>query len=308
VHRARVSALTYLTFMLHDSSRPDMAREESLMREAACLARQLDDAVLIANCDLSLGELELGLGKTDEARSLVESALVTYERLAAPGGAGLSHDHLGWVAVAEHDYQSARAHFERAAEVASSYDKGQWLSMHALAALAPLNVLLGEREQGLRQAEEAVVAARAFSDRGALLMALTRTAEAAVLAGDYRRAGDALRELLVLVRDLGTRRWLADALELTALVLEWRAEPGAAVEILGASDALREGAGEAGGGVRAVAEAVERGRARLVVALGPDAFAAHAARGRRLRAEVAFAQSLARLEAPRAPAPNDDRC
>ena len=71
--------------------------------------------------------------------------------------------------------ESARAHFERAAEVASSYDKGEWLSVHALAALAPLTVLLGEPEQGLRQAEEAVVAARGFSDRGTLLMALTRS-------------------------------------------------------------------------------------------------------------------------------------
>jgi hypothetical protein len=177
-----------------------------------------------------------------------------------------------------------------------------------LAALAPLTVLLGEPERGLRQAEEAVVAARGFSDRGALLMALTRAAEAAILAGDHRRAGDVVGELLALVRDLRTRRWLADALELTALVLESRAEPAAAAEILGASEALREGAGQAGGGVRAVVEAVEDGRGRLVIALGPDGFADHAARGRRLRVEVAIARSLVRLGAAPAPGVNDHRC
>ena len=126
----------------------------------------------------------------------------------------------------------------------------------------------------------------------------SRSAEAAVLADDNARASEMLAELLRLVRDLGTRRWLADALELAALVLEARGETGTAAEILGASAAVREAAGEPFGGVRSVAEEVQRGRDRLIAALGADAYAAHQARGRQRRPESAVGEALTRLGVP----------
>ncbi|MFN0090203.1 MAG: ATP-binding protein [Acidimicrobiales bacterium] len=296
-HRSRVYALIYLAFMLHDSDRPDPGREEALLGEAGDLARRLVDAAAIAWCDFALGEFKLAHGESEEARGLIQAALGIYEDVGRPYGVCLCNDHLGWVAVAENDHERARRHFERAAEVALSHDWGRWAAAGAQAALAPLIVLLGEPERGVRLAEAAISTARGLSDAGTLLMTLARSAETAVLAGHNARATEMLAELLRLLHDLGTRRWLADALELAALLLESRGETGLATEIFGASAALREAAGEPFGGIRSVAPEVQRGRDRLIATLGADAYAAHQARGRQQGPQSAVTEALTRLGA-----------
>ncbi|HZD14089.1 MAG TPA: hypothetical protein VE196_02945, partial [Pseudonocardiaceae bacterium] len=95
--------------------------------------------------------------------------------------------------------------------------------------------LSGEQERALRLAEEAVSTARGLPARPVLAMALTRAAETALLAGQPRTAADILVELLGVVADLGGRRWVADALETAALVLEAEQDTGRAAAILGAS-------------------------------------------------------------------------
>ena len=110
----------------------------------------------------------------------------------------------------------------------------------------------------MRLAAEAVDAARPFDVRAVLAMALCRSAEARVIAGDDDGAAADLVELLGLLRQLDTRRWLADALELAAVVLARPCPPGGRGHRPGAAEALRSAAGEPGGGVRAVADVVHR--------------------------------------------------
>ena len=128
-------------------------------------------------------------------------------------------------------------------------------------------------------------------------MALTRAAETALLAGQPRTAADILVELLGVVADLGGQRWVADALETAALVLEAEQDTGRAAAILGASDQLRKAAGEASGGVRVIAEEVRHSRDRLASALGPERFSQHELRGRALSREAAITLALAGLTA-----------
>jgi hypothetical protein len=95
-------------------------------------------------------------------------------------------------------------------------------------------------------------------------MALARSAETAILAGAYAEAIPLLDELLDLLRDQASRRWVADTIELVALVLEahlaLRDEAGG---LLAASGRLRAEAGEQVGGTRIAAQAVLALRDRL---------------------------------------------
>lgn len=236
-------------------------------------------------------------GKGAEARPLLEAALAGFERLGLPDGVGWCHDHLGWAGVVDGEYDRARDHFERAVEVARSDPLGEWLEPHALAALAPLVALSGDGERALRLAEEAVEAARRLPARPVLAMALTRAGETAVLAGQPRRAAGILVELLGVLADLGTQQWVADALETAALVLEAEDNAEQPSVIFGASDRLRESAGEPRGGVRVIAEEVRHAWNRLASALGAERFALHEARGRALPREAAITLALAGLTA-----------
>jgi hypothetical protein len=85
--------------------------------------------------------------------------------------------------------------------------------------------------------------------------------------------------------------------ETAALVLEAEDNPEQASVILGASDRLRESAGEARGGLRVIAEEVRHARNRLAAALGAERFALHEARGRALPREAAITFVLAGLTA-----------
>lgn len=142
-----------------------------------------------------------------------------------------------------------------------------------------------------------MAAARGLPARPVLAMALVRAAETAVLARNSQHAADILVELLGLLADLGSRRWVADALEITALILQAGDDGEQASAILGASDRLREAAGEARGGVRVIAEEVRHARDRLASALDAERAAQHEARGRALSREAAITLALAALQA-----------
>ena len=88
-------------------------------------------------------------------------------------------------------------------------------------------------------------------------------------------------ELLAVLADLGSQRWLADALETSAIVLAER-DPGRAAATLNASDRLREAATEPRGGLRVITEQVRQAHDRLITALGADRFAVHENQNREL--------------------------
>ena len=288
-HPGQVDALSIRGVLL---SQEDYERRDELFQKAAALARRLGDDRRVAYMDWGRGEYKLLEGKSAEARALLEAGLAGYERLGLADGVGWCHDHLGWAAIIDGKYDRARDHFERAVEVARSDPLGEWVEPHALAALGPLVALSGDGERAFRLAEDAVGAARRLKARPVLAMALTRAAETAILASHPRRAAGILVELLNLLADQGTRRWVADALETTALILEIDDDVERASAVLGAADRLREAID-----VRVITEEVRQARDRLADALGAERFALHEARGRTLSPEAAIALALAGLAA-----------
>jgi len=124
-------------------------------------------------------------------------------------------------------------------------------------------------------------------------MALVRAAEVAVVLGRMDRAEEVLLESLSLLRDIGGHAWVADALELAALV-QAEAHPRQAARHLGTCRSLA-GTSDGSPSVRTVRDQVERCRADVSRALGPDAFAAESDRGREMSVDHAVADALAQL-------------
>jgi predicted ATPase/class 3 adenylate cyclase len=294
-HPARVEALNIQAVLLTGD---DHKRREELFEQAAALAQRIGDDRRVGIINFGRGEFSLLPGKGAQARPFFEAALASAQRLGLPDAVGWSHDHLGWAALVDGQYDQARNHFERAVEVARSDSLGEWVEPHALAALGPLLALAGNKQRAVHLAEEAIDAARALPARPVLAMALSRAADTAVLAGEPRRAAGFLVELLAVLADLGTQRWLADALETAALVLADR-DPDRAVAILGVSDRLREAAGEPRGGVRVLTDQVQQAHDRLITALDADRFARHDNQSRDLPVNEAAILAVAGLESLR---------
>jgi predicted ATPase/DNA-binding SARP family transcriptional activator len=297
-HPARMRAVVELAMTLGDSGEGATGHFDDLLAEALALAARLDDPKELAACKLSCAEMFIARHDLPRARAFTLEAMHVYELEAAAAGVGWCQHYLGWLELALGDVASARAHFDLSVQLARDDPGGGWLLPHALAALAPVLALLGSGEQARRTAAEAVDAARPFEARAVLAMALCRAAEAGLIVGDDEAASADLVELLHLLRELGTRRWLGDAVEMAAVLLTRRDRPEVAAFAIGAAETLRSAAGEPEGGVRAVADEVRRSADALVVALGRDAFEKARAGGRLVPPEAAIVRLLSALEEP----------
>jgi predicted ATPase len=263
-HPAVAQALALLALNLQESGMPGLERPAHLMLDATEMAERIGDDELSAWVNFLASELNLALGRSAEARRLLESALATYERRGSAVNAGWCHVHLGWAAVADSGPGRARRHFEQAAQLAKGDDEGGWLAGHALAALAPITALTGDPERGLALAEEVLAAARNVPVPDYRVMSLVRAAETAILAGSHDRAAEVISEVLECVRESASQRWVADALEMAALVLEDRHDADVAVTVLRAAAALRATYSERRGGTRALADDVREVYERLI--------------------------------------------
>jgi hypothetical protein len=132
------------------------------------------------------------------------------------------------------------------------------------------------------------------------VMALTRAAEVATLLGQGDRAQVLLRESLALLCDIGGRAWVADSVEMTALVLGSGGRHRPAARLLGAGEALRHASGESAA-VRPIHGEVERHMDQAARALGPEDFAEEWRRGAEMPSEEAVVYALDELQHLRGP-------
>jgi tetratricopeptide (TPR) repeat protein len=272
---------------------------EATLDEGRALAARLGDEFWIGGADFIRGEFALAMGDTALARPLFESCLALAERLNLPDFAGWSHEHLGWTALAGGEPDTARTHFEQAVIWARSDPLGEWLEPHALAALAPLVARAGDHLEAVRLSEQAINTARRLPAPPLLAMTLARAADAAIVAAQRRRAASILIEVLGVIADLGTRRYLADALELSAVVMgdEGPGGPEATFELLAAARALRDHAAEPSTSLLVSTPEIRRIRARLTADLPTDRLASLETDGRGLAVEAMIGRALTGLRA-----------
>jgi hypothetical protein len=123
-------------------------------------------------------------------------------------------------------------------------------------------------------------------------MALVRTAEMWVVAGRPGQARQILVEAVSTLLDIGGREWVADTLELCAIVLAAAGDSAPAARLLAAAEGLREEQG----GFRITQHCVARARSAGRTALGAERFAAAWAEGRTLSPEQALRYGLEHLD------------
>jgi tetratricopeptide (TPR) repeat protein len=184
-------------------------------REALELALRYGDVQSAALARLILGMQLLQLDDVDGASALIGEALAAFRAVGARDGVAWCEFQLGWVALPR-DPKAAAGCFDRMLEIGRAFDNDCILA-HGLAALATLAARAGDGQRATALAGESIERAQRLG-RQSLVMALVRAAEASRLSGATGRAASLLREALLLLRDLGTRAWVGEALELAGML------------------------------------------------------------------------------------------
>ena len=291
---ARAEALLALGWLLGDSAQPDPDRSHRLLREALELADHLADRRAQARALFLLGCYAVMRGETEHSVHLLTDALERCDEshLAARGWCQYE---LGNALVAARNVDRAMPHYEQALGLAR---RGRLvvLTPEVLAALAPLAALTGNRQRALALAEEALGAAERLQWRRLKTMVLVRASEARVLAGSTAEARNTLRQLLEILRDGHGRNFVADALEMAALIAEMAGHVEVAARLIGSCEGMRDADREPFGGTRVLSPAVRAAASRVLEVLGAARCAGEKGRGRGMTVEDAITFALAQLD------------
>jgi hypothetical protein len=194
----------------------------------------------------------------------------------------------------DRDLQTARGHFQRAAEL--GHDSAV-LIPHALAALAPLTALDGDNAQAQAIAAQAVTAANKLPLPAVCAMALVRAAQTHLLCHDTANAAATLGQLFELLHQLGSRRFHADAFEAAAVLAAQTGEPARAARYFGASARIRHDRGEVNTGIRVLHTLIQTSKRDVADNLGERAYSDAESSGRSLTPTAALTDVRAALSA-----------
>jgi tetratricopeptide (TPR) repeat protein len=191
------------------------------------------------------------------------------EQLSPSGSGGWPRYSLGWIAIGNGDVDLARREFRRAAE----YPESDFLNVHATAALAPLTAMVGDHEYAGALADRAVTMAARFPVPGVQIMALVRAGQTHLLSGQDESARPLLARLMALMRQLGTRQFRAEALEMVALLAHRTEDHAYAALCFGAAEAIRAARAEDSGVINVLGSSLESTRNTTRSILGEKKFA-----------------------------------
>jgi predicted ATPase/DNA-binding SARP family transcriptional activator len=290
---------------LGDADAGQLPDVEQRLRRALQVADEIGDADGAARTRFYLGNSIINQGRLEEARSIVTVARDHFADAGLAVPRGWCEHELGWVCLLERDYAGAKECFERALSYvdvdprAGGKDATDvFLAAQMWGGLALTTAALGAADEARHWAEETVVVTKNLPLPGFTVMGLLRASEVAALIEDDAMAAEALAQLLALLRELGSRRWVADALEASVAVLPATTQDDAAMSarLLGKAGELREALGEVASAFGPVTDRVARRRAEILDQLGEAAFGAEIARGKRATADEALRWALAALQ------------
>jgi predicted ATPase/class 3 adenylate cyclase len=310
--RPRARAVNVLGFLL--SVEGDLDRSLALHEEALAVAKERGDTYETAIAEYYIGNRVLHSGDIDRAEAVLTASYEHCRAVDSSPGMGWCELALGWVSLARGNPEQAGERFERAVELGrqvrggappvaprpggaapqAALEASPLLLAHALSSLAPLAARAGDVDRAVTLAAEGVDMARLFGLATFLLMTLTRATEVSLLFRRWPSAEATLRESLALLRDTGAQAFLADSLEMTALLREAAGSPVSAVRLLGATQRVRADGGESPD-VRCISAELAACRSRLSDAVAD--FDREWARGERLSPSEAVAYALQQLDA-----------
>jgi class 3 adenylate cyclase/tetratricopeptide (TPR) repeat protein len=170
------------------------------------LARSVGDLLTLRNSLNSVAFLQRRDGDLRGAADSYRQALEQSERLGDPGDIAFARFVLGRVYVEQGKWREAREQFEPAVNAARSADTS-WYSSYSMAGLGYLNLLEGERDQGMRDLAEAVDIAERNEDLQGLRIH-TYLAIQEVLDGRPHEAIARMERLQTLHRSAGRETYL----------------------------------------------------------------------------------------------------
>ncbi|MGQ0548412.1 MAG: tetratricopeptide repeat protein [Armatimonadota bacterium] len=271
-------------------STPDSTEAREFLEEAHAVYTELGDPVNIAWGWIALGGVATREENWAEAQACFERALTIAQELGSRYQMSRALGGLGRVAFFRGDYKTARAYQEEC--LALLRQIGTWSFLDdALADLGSTLLHLKDYTGAATLLEEAVSLCRRLALNTSLARVLSDLGLAAHWSGDLGRAADLYKESLTLRRERNDLWGIADSLVLLASVDDSREDVRRPARLLGAAEAAREPWGTAGTATRR--QNTERLASALRTRLGPRAFAAAWAEGRRLPLDQIIEQAMA---------------
>lgn len=267
------------------------AREQYI--KSRDLYASVDDAYGIADELNNLGLVELIRGDFVEARRILEESLAlrrTYpDRLALPA----TLCNLGDIATFEEDYETAERYHAEAYEIRVEVGnkRGLALSCHSLGLIA---FYRGDLDGAQRRFDEGMIYAKEVTDAYGRAILQVDSGLVATARRQLIPALELTTAALRTLRQMGSRRMMAEALDGMAAAATLANRSELAVRLLGGSQRLRE--------LHTIAittrshKDFENLRSQLVRRLGAEAFHLHFEAGRVASSDAIFDEALHLLD------------
>ena len=281
-----------LSWMLRNFGGDVNGRSESVITEAIEVADAGDDPFAQALARILATDLYMVTGQFDRARHHLRQAYDAVQSLHL-GLYELTCERMwSWMALFDGDLEEAARLLQHALDVLPTIPDSLHVP-HTLSQAALMRARTGDAS-ALELTADAVASARRLPVPQVLVMALARAAEVAVLLERLPDARPHVVELIATLRQLGARRWVAETLEIAAIVFG-EDQPDTAALALGTAERLRDALGEPAGPAFLLGEALGAANDRIRDRLGAEGFAQQKSRGANLPVDEVLASLASRL-------------
>ena len=281
-----------LSWMLRNFGGEVSGRSESLLTDAIEMADAGDDPFARALARFLATDLAMVTGHLDRARQYLRQAYDGFRSLGLTLYEMSCERLWAWIAISDGDLDEAARVLQRPLDVLPTNPDSVFVP-HTLGCAALVRARTGDLS-ALELTADAVASARRLPVPQVLVMALARAAEVAVLLGRSPEARPHIIELLGILRQLGARRWVAETLEIAAIVFG-DDQPETAALAIGIAECLRHALGEPADPAFLLGEALDAATERIRDRLGADGFAQQKSRGASLPVDEALAFVASRL-------------
>ena len=180
----------------------DWRRAEEVEREALATAGMLDDARASAWCETALAEVARKQGRYDDALSLLEQAVGTFESVGDDSGVGQVQHLMGTLAAQQGDYPKAVESYEASLVLRERLDDKAGMA-GLLSNLGIVAEYRGDYSASREYHERALALRAQLDDRRAVAVSMTNLGTIAVLEHDYEQARGYFEEAMRLSREVG---------------------------------------------------------------------------------------------------------
>lgn len=187
------------------------------------------------------GNLALGRGEYDRARTRFEQSLALYEQQGDQLGVAAATNNLGIVELEQERWDAAQTYFQRSLELLQSLNM-TWGEAMTLGNLGVTALNLGNYREAQAYQEQSLALRQTLGDRRGEAIALHNLGTIADRQGNAVAACRYCQESLAIKRDLGDRDGLAETMEELAQIMA-AIQPEHAASLFGMAQSLREAIG-----------------------------------------------------------------